>query len=297
MGYQHPLPSTANYYTSAPISTPTYDGTGEAIEPSVIFVPAGWNGYRWWMGLSPYTEPPGAGVATENPSILASNDGLNWTAPAANPITAYPGGGAAGNHADARIVFSTDMTTLYLHYQVESATDGTNGFYVKSSTTGTSWSAATKIYLPTGSWNEPTLLYDGTQWRLYWCNGSTGLFFVTASSPTSTTWSAPTTITVPANTWHYDIKREPSGRYVLSYYEQDAAGGKVWLASSWDGVNFTYNSRPTLLGGQVATWPTKLYRPSLTQIGRGIYALYYGGHDASGRCHFGYCTVPSTEIP
>ena len=55
----------------APLVTPTYDGSGQVVHPDVVHVPGGWNGYEYWMGMTPYPngnndlrEPVGAGRAT-----------------------------------------------------------------------------------------------------------------------------------------------------------------------------------------------------------------------------------------
>src|SRR5439155_20610297 len=55
-----------------PDTTPTYDGTGQVVEPDVIHVPRGWNGYEYWMAVTPY---PCGDESLENPSILVSHDG------------------------------------------------------------------------------------------------------------------------------------------------------------------------------------------------------------------------------
>ncbi len=63
--------------------TPTYDGSGQVVHPSVIdfwfeFGLPSWGGYRFWMGITPY--PDGDNVY-ENPSLLVSQDGLLWVFP------------------------------------------------------------------------------------------------------------------------------------------------------------------------------------------------------------------------
>jgi hypothetical protein len=42
---------------SAPLTIPTYDASGQAIHPDVIDFGSGntWNGYRYWMAMTPYT--------------------------------------------------------------------------------------------------------------------------------------------------------------------------------------------------------------------------------------------------
>ena len=52
-----------------PCTTPTYDGSGQGMHPSVYDAGAGetWNGHRYWMAMTPY---PNNDSTKENPSIL-----------------------------------------------------------------------------------------------------------------------------------------------------------------------------------------------------------------------------------
>jgi hypothetical protein len=63
---------------AAPLTIPTYDGSGQLTEPDVIFFNSHWHGFQYWMAFSPY---PFTNPAEENPSIVVSNDGVNWQVP------------------------------------------------------------------------------------------------------------------------------------------------------------------------------------------------------------------------
>ena len=69
------------------LNIPTYDGSGQGVHPDVYYNANGWNGYRYWMAVTPY---PGGNAAYENPSIVVSNDNVNWIVPPglSNPIVA-----------------------------------------------------------------------------------------------------------------------------------------------------------------------------------------------------------------
>jgi hypothetical protein len=63
--------------------------------PEVQFFPQGFNGYKYWMVFTPYFGSVGTEQVSkrfENPTIVVSNDGINWIAPAGikNPIAATP---------------------------------------------------------------------------------------------------------------------------------------------------------------------------------------------------------------
>ena len=74
---------------STPQTTPTYDGSGQVVHPGIVYFPGGWNGYQYWLVVTPY---PGGNAAFENPSILVSQDGVTWIQPPGitNPIAGPP---------------------------------------------------------------------------------------------------------------------------------------------------------------------------------------------------------------
>ena len=64
-----------------PLSIPDYDATG-VVHPDVLYFPEGKDGYEYWMVYTPYPPEP-----EENPSIVRSHDGKNWTAEGiSNPV-------------------------------------------------------------------------------------------------------------------------------------------------------------------------------------------------------------------
>lgn len=65
--------------------------------PDVEYFPNGFNGYKYWMVFTPYfgaVENVQISKRYENPTVVVSNDGLNWTPPTGNsggPIQMTPG--------------------------------------------------------------------------------------------------------------------------------------------------------------------------------------------------------------
>jgi hypothetical protein len=86
----------------AALVTPTYDGSGQVVEPTVLHFPNRWQGYSYWMAISPYPNIPGQ-AGFENPSILVSQDGQNWSVPSGltNPIFTPK----EGSFADATLFY------------------------------------------------------------------------------------------------------------------------------------------------------------------------------------------------
>jgi hypothetical protein len=108
-----------------PLEIPTYDGSGQVVHPSVIDVwneygiPR-WSGYRYWMVLTPY---PYSQDRYENPSLYASNDGLNWVVPQniTNPLDTAYGGWDKGFLFDPEMVYNPDTDQIWIYYQFANA--------------------------------------------------------------------------------------------------------------------------------------------------------------------------------
>jgi hypothetical protein len=121
------------------LNLPTYDGSGNTVQPSIVYIPGGLSGYNWWMGMTPY---PGVGEAPyENPSILASNDGIEWEVPggASNPIV--PGDSGIIFHSDSNLLaISNSGTTKLFYYYRRTTLSGpvTDVFLIKSAD-GINW--------------------------------------------------------------------------------------------------------------------------------------------------------------
>mgnify|MGYP003252864052 CR=1 FL=1 len=85
----------------APQAIPTYDGANQPTHPSVVKFEQPWNGYLYWMAMTPYPFNDGS---YENPSIVASNDGENWIVPegVSNPLAGTP---SPGHNCDVDLVY------------------------------------------------------------------------------------------------------------------------------------------------------------------------------------------------
>lgn len=76
-------------YINKWINIPSYDGSNEVTHPKVLYFEEGLNGYKYWMINTPY---PKNDAYYENPSIVVSNNGIDWKEPKGvkNPISGYP---------------------------------------------------------------------------------------------------------------------------------------------------------------------------------------------------------------
>jgi glycosyltransferase involved in cell wall biosynthesis len=117
----------------------TYEGTGQGCHPDVLHIPEGLGkgGWRYWMALTPY---PHAIDRYENPSIYASQDGLNWVAPGPNPVIAPPRG-RTDHLSDVDIIFTGGKLRLYYRESIYSRNPAEQNILVTESSDGVSWSS------------------------------------------------------------------------------------------------------------------------------------------------------------
>ncbi|MDD4289905.1 MAG: DUF2341 domain-containing protein [Patescibacteria group bacterium] len=103
MAYESQALSGAETYQTIP----TYEDSGQAIHPDIVYFDEPWNGYSYWMVMTPY---PNGNPDYENPSIVVSNDGVSWVTPdgPTNPIDSQPG----GYNSDPDIVYDEETDNL-----------------------------------------------------------------------------------------------------------------------------------------------------------------------------------------
>lgn len=90
--------------------------------PDVEYFPSGFNGYKYWMVFTPFFGSVGnvkLSTRFENPTVVVSNDGLNWTCPKGNcgPIQMAPSIGESFRERKGEEVqgFWSDVDWNYEH--------------------------------------------------------------------------------------------------------------------------------------------------------------------------------------
>lgn len=154
--------------------------------PSVLYIPEGFGGYKFWCALTPYfgvvmkyPDP----AQYENPHIFFSNDGMNWSESVnRNPIDLpYPLKSAGPYWSDVNLAY--DNGELYLYYRGTAFPKnyfGDNLYHnrsvvVKTSQDGENWSEKRLLYSSTLTKNvdlnslmvSPSFLKDLTTWCCY----------------------------------------------------------------------------------------------------------------------------------
>lgn len=162
------ITSISGTVPSTTLALPSSDGQNQGTHPDVLDFGTQWNGYRYWMAYTPYTD----GLeAQENPEIVASNDLDTWVVPTGltNPITPFPGG--SRYWADTELIYDDINNRLICYYRgFDTAADvaGTAYIEAKHSTDGVNWSNAIAVLdnaTITGA--SPAIIKVGSNYEFY----------------------------------------------------------------------------------------------------------------------------------
>lgn len=234
---------------------PTYDNTLSICHPSVVEHPTMWNGYKYWMGMTPYPQSP------EEPSIVASHDGINWEEPKGivNPLFTKQDSIDMGYSltSDTHLLFSADKTKLLLYFR--SMYEKGEGIHLLESTNGINWTLTPEvIFIPftlasNGTTKEyisimsPAVEFEAngtfTMWSINSRNANANVV-EKRTSVDGKTWSAPSNCIVPNAAgftgYHLDVKR--SGNNYYMFLLGSPGGLRMRFLTSTDGVNWQYTT-------------------------------------------------------
>lgn len=231
---------------TAPLAIPTYDGNPAAAHPSVVLAPDNtWNGYRYWMAFTPYPTEP-----RENPSIVASNDGINWEVPdgLSNPVVPLSYATAQGYSygSDTHLVFNGSTLVMFFRLAATSPS-AKEAIYRCHSTDGVTWSTPVQLFANATTATadvSPAVVIDadGT-WRMWTVDArvSNVPILRMRTSADGLTWGAPSNCTHANGTdpWHIDVQAF-GGKYHALIYDKTAPDYLNYLTSAdgltWDGT-------------------------------------------------------------
>ena len=166
----------------APTLALTTDGY---THPSVKYFPGGWNGYEFWMAVSPYWGPA-ADSQYENPHIFCSNDGKTWIEPPGidNPLALPKPHPSDGYLSDPHLELDDDGY-LYCFFRGNGNEYGGRGIYFRKSRDGVIWYPTVQLYTTVSLVSvdkdnlvlSPTYIKDGNIYNEYVVvrNSGTGL--------------------------------------------------------------------------------------------------------------------------
>ena len=262
---------------------PTYDGSNEAVHPSVVYVATKWNGYRYWMAMTPY---PLSDASKENPSIVASNDGISWEEPLGivNPIFGPP---PTGNYSDPHLEYNFQSNSLEMYYQ-----DNNDGnIYYSNSQNGINWSSPVK-----------TVPSIGTSPSVFKSNFSSNARIFIGPTANGQIRRADSFDGVNFNNFTF-LETDFIGTFGHSWFGVDDIGfhgllsinalNKAWnqsnlyYAYSPNSFDWTIFSSPVLGKGQDGIGLHSIYRSTMCNIGD-RWRVYYSERDELNHWHIGY---------
>lgn len=266
----------------APLATPApYVGT-ELVHPSVFFREGGWNGFPYWLAVTPY---PRSEAQYENPCLYVSRDGLTWTTPPGlvNPLIAKPGEARRYN-SDPHLAGDPDGR-LHLFYRTAGADRG-DTLWLVSSLDGRRWSAPRAVLetpLDEERQLSPAVFWDGRRWVMYYVDAASYPYAIRrrtaprAEGP----WSAPQAVRgvdpPPGRMlWHLDAFPWQGATVLLvdttAVYRTQAEGA-LYFAVAQDGLAFTRAPAPVLAG--TGGWDRSLYRACGLPLAGGGVGIWY----------------------
>lgn len=291
-----------------PLVTPTYDGSGQTVEPTVLYFPNGWQGYQYWMAVSPY---PYEDERLENPSILVSDDGQHWKVPPglANPIASPD---PHTTLADATVVYddaSNQLWVYYLHDMHQGPTQSYRGSLMRTtSADGIHWSAPQLVISGVNAiLNSPSVGKVGSKFVLWTVDTGSGCTTQIAAvnqrtSSDGVNWSTPQTLRInqPGYViWHLNTIAVPALKQFMSLLAAYPNGSNcghtsLFFANSYDGINWdTYPQ--ILLGASPSGWDSaEIYRSSLIYDPvHELVRVWYSAQNAADLAwHVGYTQGP-----
>jgi len=308
--------STSDWFTplqnaSAPLTTPTYDGSGQTVEPTVLYFPRGWGGHSYWMAVSPY---PGGNAAFENPSILVSEDGLSWSVPdgLTNPLDTP----ADGTLADATLVHDSVTNQLWVYYlhEVDADAGPWEELLRTTSPDGIHWSPSTRVLegelFPAESPSVMRMPQGFAMWSVeFGAKGcTTSASRVTERlSVDGVHWAQPIDLGLGIPgwvAWHINVSRVPGTSRLLAAITAFPTGTScnhtsLFLAYTTDSGSWVAVPKALLGPGKRGAWDDySIYRSSLLYDAEHerLRLWYSARHSGTNAWHVGY-TEGSLLLP
>ena len=276
----------------APELIPTYDGSNQSTHPSVVRFGRPWNGFLYWMAMTPY---PNYNDGFEDPSILASNNGKRWAVPAGveNPLVPAP---LVGHNCDVELVYVREEDELRLYY-VEADDVAQSWVKLLRSKDGAHWTGPeTVIHDPARKYGilSPAIqrLGDGT-WQMWYIDtGDTGYICQenavrTRLSKDGIVWGEETTeaLSQPGHQiWHMTVWREPGTDTLHAVYpaypdRTNCDYCRLFYAWKPAGQGWQTYGRPIMEPGPEGAWDDFcLYRTAFfLDRERDTFRMWYGG--------------------
>ena len=290
------------------VPTPYDDGTNwkgkthQATHPSIVQFDEKWHDYKYWMAFTPY---PYENDQTENPCIVASNDGINWEVPAgvSNPLVPTPKKGLHSYNSDVHLFYNRSTSRLELWYRefvkITKATSRETLYRITSSD-GKDWTDPEAMTVASGDKLQlisPSVIFEDGRYKMWIMRDWYVLY---SESPNGKNWGPFSAVTAhgkAVHSWHPDVMKVDGVYYLLNLNRKNRAdvGGELSYSTSADGIHFTAEKHLLSNTGE-KTDPDgyRIYRSSMILEPDGV-RLYYGQTSFDNQWTLGSTTGRSLE--
>jgi hypothetical protein len=320
------LSGCSNYVSAVPLAIPNASAPlticpapaddCQTVEPQVIQFAEPFNGFEYYMVISGY---PQSDASDENPSIMVSSDGLDWTVPTGlqNPLSSPQCAGPKGPcdfYQDPTIVYDGEKLNVYWILSFTHKITTNTPFFVERSTSidGAHWSPPQSlITVPFYELLAPSVVYrDGTYYMFAIDPGLNAVNCIkhqTANMDVRTSsdglaWSAPITTDIEQDgfiVWHPNMTWIPELREywaMIADYPvgsgcgyDTSQGTSMFFYRSLDGVHWINYPKPILSPSKSGWDDYFVYRGSvLYDATTNTMRIWYSAADHSGAWHTGY---------
>jgi predicted GH43/DUF377 family glycosyl hydrolase len=242
----------------------------------------------------------------ENPSLLASDDGLQWLLPpgVSNPVVDPPRRHGGWN-SDGDLVVSQDHQ-LFLYYRYNSGR-GETTLFRKTTSDGVHWSEPENIFTITasGTFASPALIRFGACYHMYYVDTLKQCVKV-ATSKDGTRWESDRTLFAFKNAWHIDATRSGKWVYMLlndkeSLFLLRSADQRIWSVldrGEWRPYRHFDREPPEpqpILAPSEGSWDNALIYRSTLLVENEMLRLWYGAKSTENVWRVGYVDGPLGE--
>ena len=278
------------------INIPTYDGSGEVTHPKVLHFKDGLNGYKYWMVNTPY---PNNNAYLENPSIIVSNDGINWIEPKGikNPVTGYPTKIRNDSYySDPFMLYDEDHFELFFR-KTKSVLNGIvkrNGYnylYKETSNDGITWTEPKMILdnNPPERYMSPSVIKMNGVYKMWYVNYEGNVRYVESNDLVN--YTKPVDIIIKyfnKNVWHGEVQYHDN-KYIYIFMIKY----KLFYTESTDGINF---SKPILINTKIEDLNVNNYIYKTTYIINDNYIELFTPYKVNNKWKMHYSKISIREL-
>lgn len=266
------IPTLQNIGGTAPISpnaSKTLElsvaGHTQNTHPSMLWFENGWNGYKYWMAVTPY---PDGNAFYENPCIIASNDMTTWVAPSpiVNPLDAVPES-EKGQwfNSDTELVFVGGRMELW--WRRRNNSPYSEEFYRRTSTNGVTWTEKELCFRSdsASAFLSPSIIHEGGKYKMWTINGEDGKIYY-FEGVTGKDFSLIREFTIGnSDAWHGTVRRNSSGLYEV-YYSHGVRHRNYKISYAYSTDNINWSDPVVVLKSVPLRFDSELYRPTFVDV-------------------------------